>query len=80
MACKSQGEDTVLMKEEQLMSSLQGREQAFWKVLATPGHAAEQLLVASLGLYIVSDVPVCMSTVWPTGSVPKAGLYSWVAY
>lgn len=40
------------------MCSLQGREQDFWKVLGTPGHMAEQLLVASLGLCIVSDVSV----------------------
>lgn len=39
-----------------LMKSLPGREQAFWKILATPGHVAEQLLVASLGLCIVGDV------------------------
>lgn len=40
------------------MCSLQGREQAFWKVLGTPGHMAEQLLVASLGLCIIRDVSV----------------------
>lgn len=40
------------------MCSLQGREQAFWKVLGTPGHVAERLLVASLGLCIIRDVSV----------------------
>lgn len=40
------------------MCSLQGREQAFWKVLGTPGHVAEQLLTAALGLCIISDISV----------------------
>lgn len=40
--------------------SLRGREQAFWKVPATPGHVAEQLLVASLDLCLISDISVFM--------------------
>lgn len=75
-------EETVLTKEvEADVCSLQGREQAFWKVLGTRGHLAKQLLVASLGLCIISDVSVCMSGMeWPQGPVPKAGVYNWMTY
>lgn len=61
------------------MSSRQGRGQAFWKVVATPGHTAEQLLAPSLGVCIVGDVAVSVSGMGPKGSVLKAGVFSGVA-
>lgn len=70
-------EETVLTKEVEA----DVREQAFWKVLGTPDHVAEQLLVASLGGCFINVVSVCLSGVQrPKGSVPTARVYSWMAY
>lgn len=52
-------EKTVLTKEVEA----DVREQAFWKVLGTPDHVVEQLLVASLGLHTISELSVCLSGV-----------------